>query len=149
MRIKPFWSTTQSSSLVEINYLVCWEDPREQCTRRYQNHLKNHFIHDWHFRKKNISHSKYVLRFQQEKKALQLCQLATTNTASTRKSHWLNNLFRFTDTKTAFVTCQLSAVPPLGHWFLEGVHPARLRSHPEAATLSLLAWWRQLSSLQL
>lgn len=59
-----------------------------------------------------------------------------------------HNLFRFTDTKTAFVTCQLSAVPPLGHWFLEGVHPARLRSHPGAATLSLLAWRRQLSSLQ-
>lgn len=75
---------------------------------------------------------------------------STTNTAIHATPLSEHNLFRFTDTKTPFVTCQLSAVPPLGHWswFLEGVHPARLRSPPEAATLSLLAWRRQLSSLQ-
>lgn len=74
------------------------------------------FISMLHFRKR-LSHPSYSFQFKiEEGKELYSCASWPLAILQYTQSHWLNNLFRFTDTKTAFVTCQLSVVPPLGHW---------------------------------
>lgn len=109
-----------------------------------QKKIARRLFADWHIKQRNhpAKASRTEIRNEDSRRFRLAAAVQRAHAAPLRE----HNLFRFTDTKTAFVTRQLSVEPPPGP--LEspsrgGAHPARLRSHPGAATLSPSAWrWR-------
>lgn len=111
-----------------MHYLVCWEDPRKRCTRRYHNHLKKkiprHFIDDWHFRKKKMynHHSAYVLRIKSENK-VPSCSTWPLLIKEYTQRHWVNTTYLDSQTpKHPLLLASCRRCLLLGHWscFLEG-----------------------------